>query len=43
MRASVRPFIDFDMVSVHKRPDDGSYLESKHVAVNKLIKKWCFI
>jgi len=26
------------MVIVHKSPDDGSYLEPKHVAGNKLIK-----
>jgi len=27
------------MVNVYKRPDDGSYLEPKHVALNKLILK----
>ena len=30
---------DFDMAIVYKRPDDGSYLDPKHVAGNKLIKK----
>jgi hypothetical protein len=25
-------------INVYKRPDNGSQIESKHVAVNKLIK-----
>jgi hypothetical protein len=27
-------------ISVYERPDDGSKLQPKHVAVNKLIKNW---
>jgi hypothetical protein len=29
---------NFSCINVGKGPDDGSYLEPKHVAVNKLIK-----
>jgi len=28
---------DFSCINAHKRPDNGSQLEPKHVAVNKLI------
>jgi hypothetical protein len=30
--------ISFSCISVYKRPDDGSQLEPKHVAMNKLTK-----
>ena len=30
---------NFPRISVHERPDDGSQLQPKHAAVNKLIKK----
>jgi len=29
---------NFPCINVHKRPDDGSPLQPKHVAVNKLVK-----
>jgi hypothetical protein len=40
MRATITPFIGFDMVKVYKKPYDGSYLQPKHVAANKLIKNY---
>jgi hypothetical protein len=30
--------VNVSCIKVYKRPEDGSYLESKYVAVNKVIK-----
>jgi len=37
-RLSSYAICNFPCINVHKKPDDGSPLQPKHVAVNKLIK-----